>query len=338
MAIVDWKEAKEHATLTALRGGKREWTAPYILTVDDPRDDAKACVDFMDTIGRGLSSSFRYGDREDAFSFCKQITPTRMPGSALHWQVICQSSTLDPKDNSDKEDEDSQPAENPVDWRYEISSGTQFFQVPVWKAWNMDPMPVGGAGAGYQRTVNSLGPVHNSAGVVYDPPLTCEVPETVVRLSGNAFEFWAAILTVNAGTINQFAVAWSDRLCEKYGFHAQSFAAHCVLCASATADYRVENGYRFWRYTFEFRLRTPADATNPQDGFLESVLDRGLTRIANPGAPDGRGGTYSSGDFKAGMAEAAAVRDIEDRRVPEMVLLDGHGQPLRGSEHDDLRC
>jgi hypothetical protein len=32
------------------------------------------------------------------------------------------------------------------------------------------------------------------------------------------------------------------------------------------------------------------------------------------------------------MAEASAIRDITGERVPEMVLLDGHGQPLRGSD------
>ena len=225
-----------------------------------------------------------------------------------------------------------EPVEDPLDWRYEISSGTQYFQVPVYKAWNMDAMPVGGAGAGYNRPLNTLGPVHNSAGIVYDPPLIREVPEMVLRVSGNALQYWAALLQVTGGTINQFEIQWSERLRTKYGFVAQFFQPCCVLCNSATADYQLQGEYKFWRYTFEFRLRQPADTINPQDGFLESILDRGLTRLANAGAPDGRGGTYSAGDLKAGMAEATAVRDIEDRRVPEIVLLDGHGQPLQGSD------
>jgi hypothetical protein len=44
------------------------------------------------------------------------------------------------------------------------------------------------------------------------------------------------------------------------------------------------------------------------------------------------GGTYSGGDVKAGMAEAEAVRGLDGQRVPEMVLFDGHGQPLQGSD------
>ena len=332
MSIIAWREAKEHATLTATLGGRRVWSAPYILTSDNPRDDAKTCVDFMDTIGRGLRATFRYGDREDAFSWCKEVSPSRIPGSAHHWAVTCSYSPAEEQPPQERPDEDGQPTDNPMDWRYEISSGTQFYQVPVWKAWNVDAMPVGGTGAGYKRGANTLGPVHNSAGVVYDPPLMREVPETVIRISGNLLEFWAAILQVNAGTINPFALSWSNRMKESYGFHEQSFQPHCVLCSSVTTDYRSENGIRYWRYTFEFRLRTPADSVNPQDGFLETLLDRGFTRLANVDAPDLTGDVYYAGDFKEGMAQGEAVRGVDGQRVPEMMLLNGHGQPLTASD------
>jgi hypothetical protein len=329
MTIVAIKEAAAHAGLIAAKAGKHDWTAPYILTSDNPRDDGLTCVEYMTSIGRGVGTRFKYGDRTDDGTYCKTIAPTRMSNSVDHWAVIL---TYSQNDGGKGSNEDDEPTDDPLDWRYEISSGTQFFQVPVWQAWNMDVMPLGGAGGGYQRPLNTLGPVHNSAGIVYDPPLTRDVPEMVLRVSGNALYYWSAMLQVTGGTINQFEIGWSKRLCAKYGFVAQYFRPCCVLCNSATADYRFENGLAFWRYTFEFRLRQPADEINPQDGFLESVLDRGLTRIANPFAPDGHGGTFPSENFKAGMAEAAAIRDVEDRRVPEMVLLDGHGQPLRGSD------
>jgi hypothetical protein len=240
-----------------------------------------------------------------------------MTGSVEHWQVICECSTLEPQD---KEDDEGNPTEDPIDWRYDISCSTQLFQVPAWSGWNVDVM--NGVPA------NTFGPIRNSANIVYDPPLMREIPETVLRISGNAWEFWAAILMVNAGSINQFEIAWSNLLCEKYGFVAQSFAPYCVHCTAVGADYRVENGYRFWKYTFEFHMRTPADSVNPQDGFLETILDRGITRAAGSGDPDGKGGIISPSDILEGMAPATAVRDIEDRRIPETVLFDGKGQPL----------
>jgi hypothetical protein len=329
MTVINWIEAKEHASLVASRLGKREWTAPYILEHDDPRAGAQECVDFMDSIGRGLSSGYRYGDWQDPLKLCKQMSVSRIPGSAVHWQLISTYSDLEPRDG---EDEDGNPSDNPIDWRYEISTGTQYYQVPVYKAWNMDVMPLGGSGGGYKRPVETLGPVHNSAGTVYDPPLTRDIAETVLRISGNALEYVEAVLQYTVGTINQFELHWSDRLTERYGFKVQYFRPCCVLCSSAGVDYRVDNDIRYWRYTFEFRMRRPADALNPQDGFLETILDRGLNRLAMAGGPDGHGGTYSALDFHAGMPDVVAVRDVEDRRIPEMVMLDGHGQPLRGSD------
>jgi hypothetical protein len=330
VTIVAWKEAKEHATLTSTAGGRREWSAPYLLTSDNPRDDGQTCVDFMDTIGRGLSDTFRYADREDSTVWCKKVTPTRIPNSVLHWQVVCEYSPLEPKESS--EDEDGNPTDDPMDWRYEISCGTQFFQTPVWKAWNIDPMPHEGVGAGYQCPAETLGPVVNSAGIVYDPPLLRDTPETVLRISGNWPEYWAANLTCYAGRINPSPLRWSVRLLTYYGFRDQVFPPYCVLCAAVTADYRRDNGVSFWQYTYEWRIRERASTINPQDGFLETILDRGITRLAKGGSPDGKGGTISASDIKEGMGINSPVRDVAGDRVPELVLFDGHGQPLQAAD------
>jgi hypothetical protein len=338
VTIVAWKEAKEHATLTSTAGGRREWSAPYILTSDNPRDDGQACVDFMDTIGRGLSDTFRYADREDSTVWCKKVTPTRIPNSVLHWQVVCEYSPLEPKESS--EDEDGNPTDDPMNFRYDISTGIQYFQVPVYQAWNMDQMPKDGTAPGYIRALESLGPVHNSAGVVYDPPLLRELPESVLRISGNALYYDDQYFYL-PGTINEFTLRWSQNLAQ-YGFLFTEMKPCCVLCAGVSADYQRQNGLAYWRYTFEWRIRQRTDATdgsvyggiNPQDGFLETILDRGISRIANAGAPDGKGGTITMADIEVGMAEATPIRDWQGDRVPELVLLDGHGRPLQGSRTD----
>ena len=333
MAITDWTEAAANATLVASRLGRREWSAPYILTSDNPRDDGQVCVDFMDTIGRGLSMPFRYADREDFGSFCKQIAPVRMANSTTQWLVTCSYSPWEgDKEDASRENHDGDPTDDPIDWRYEISTADQSFQVPVEKAWNEDGFPYddGGSG-GYIRPVGTLGPVHNSAGIVYDPPLMRDITELVVRITGNLSEWSAATALQFRNTINNGPVRWSNLLTGSYGFADCAFPKHCVLCSGHSAVYRRQNGHNYWAQTWEFRLRTAANATNPQDGFLESVLDQGFTRKCNIGDPDGRGGTYTSGDLEDGMGIGAAIRDMDGERTPERVLLNGHGQPLQSS-------
>lgn len=334
MAITDWKEAAANATLVASRLGRREWTAPYILTSDNPRDDGQVCVDFMDTIGCGLSMPFRYADREDYGSFCKQITPVRMANSTTQWLVTCSYSPWE----GDGQDEDKEtlagdPAESPLDWRWDISTADASFQVPVEKAWNEDefPPPDDGLSGGYIRPKGRIGPVHNSAGIVYDPPLMRDITELVVRVTGNLQEWDSSVALAFRNHINNTPIKWSSTLTTYYGFRAAAFAQHCVLCSGHTATYRRSNDISYWSQTWEFRLRTPADDINPQDGFLETVLDQGYTRLAGIGDPDGRGGTFTSGDLKDGMGIGAAIRDMDGERTHERVCLNGHGQPLQSS-------
>jgi len=57
-------------------------------------------------------------------------------------------------------------------------------------------------------------------------------------------------------------------------------------------------------------------------------LDRGFTARANVGDPDGRGGTYSAGDFPEGSSGQRDILDPDGNPVSEPVLLDGKGKPL----------
>jgi hypothetical protein len=326
MTIIDWKEAAPHATLVATLGGHRVWTCPYVLTTDNPRDDPKTCVDFMDTIGRGLRTTLRYGDREDSTVWCKSLAPTRMPGSAVHWQVI---ATYEPSSLTSKDSDD------PLDWRWDISVTSAPVQVAVEKAWNVDPFPLGGAGLGIKRAVDTLGPVHNSAGTVYDPPLMRDITELVLRVTGNLATYSSSVQLAFVNCINDAPIQWSPVMVAKYGFEPATFDQYCVLCSGMSADFMHDASGDYWQHTFEFRLRTRASDghfQNPQDGFLETVLDRGIARSAKAGDPDGDGGTISALDIEDGMAEAEAIRDSKGGRVPELVLLNGHGQPLQGGD------
>jgi hypothetical protein len=58
-------------------------------------------------------------------------------------------------------------------------------------------------------------------------------------------------------------------------------------------------------------------------------LDRGLSARAKAGDPDGRGGTYSEGDFPEGASGQREILDPDGQPVSDPVLLDGTGRPLR---------
>jgi hypothetical protein len=58
-------------------------------------------------------------------------------------------------------------------------------------------------------------------------------------------------------------------------------------------------------------------------------LDRGVSARAKAGDPDGRGGTYSEGDFPEGSSGQRAILDGQGQPIGEPVLLDGQGKPLR---------
>jgi hypothetical protein len=58
-------------------------------------------------------------------------------------------------------------------------------------------------------------------------------------------------------------------------------------------------------------------------------LDRGVSARAKAGDPDGRGGTYSEGDFPEGSSGQRSILDGQGQPIGEPVLLDGQGKPLR---------
>jgi hypothetical protein len=66
-----------------------------------------------------------------------------------------------------------------------------------------------------------------------------------------------------------------------------------------------------------------------EDEIYLHELDRGLSSRAKAGDPDGRGGTYSEGDFPEGSSGHREILDQDGQPVSDPVLLDGKGQPLR---------
>jgi len=345
MGVVSVTEAKQTASMVADRSGHR-YTAPYLVEVSDARVGSFAIVDYFgDVLGRGIDSYFRYGDDYDMFSFCDSIRPTRRQRSLTQWDVVLEYST--PTDDGQRDqqewrDPDGAPTRDPFSWKGSLSIATQYVEVPVWKAWNVDAFPLDSTTGTYHRPANTLGPVVNSAGVVLDPPLTVSYPERVIQCSFNVPDWDEEDARVNENHINQMPIRFAPGLLSGFNVHQRTFDRYTLKCTTVQGQYGEVTGpagnrISYWKVSMEFRVRLRSPAGDPFDGWLETVLDRGLTRGAEVGDPDGFGGQYSSDDLESGMGRATPIHGPSGGRIGELVLLDGTGQPLTDLDGTDAQ-
>jgi hypothetical protein len=347
MGIESVQEAQATADMVADRSGHR-YNAPYVVKVSDARVTPLEIVEYFgNTLKRGLDSPFRYADASDPFSYCDSIAPRRRTGSTNIWDVILAYSTPTAKDDENEQDdwtdEDGNPTRDPFAWKGDMSIATQYVQVPVWKAWNVDAFPIDSTTGTYHRSAETLGPVVNSAGIVLDPPLTVDYPERVIQITKNVPDWSETTVIDNENHINGTSKQFAGSIVRDFNAVQHTYYAYEIKCTSIQGRYAEVadadgSRVRYWKCAMEFRIRMRSTLGDPFDGWLETVLDRGLTRGGGVGDPDGTGGQYASGDLESGMARAAPVRGPDGDRIGELVLLDGTGQPLTdltGSDAQD---
>jgi hypothetical protein len=97
------------------------------------------------------------------------------------------------------------------------------------------------------------------------------------------------------------------------------FAPATLRLAQVQQPTRTIYGREWYEVTLEF----------VEDEFFIYELDRGVSARAKAGDPDGKGGTYSEGDFPEGSIGQRSILDGQGQPVGEPVLLDGQGKPLR---------
>jgi len=102
----------------------------------------------------------------------------------------------------------------------------------------------------------------------------------------------------------------------------KQFAAETIRLRDVQVSPVIYYGKQWFEHTLEFI----------EDKAFIDELDRGVTARAEPGEPDGRGGTYSGGDFPDGASGTREITDPDGNPVSDPVLLDGRGQPRVGSE------
>ena len=98
----------------------------------------------------------------------------------------------------------------------------------------------------------------------------------------------------------------------------KSFPAESLRLRDVQQVIRQFQGFDWYSTTLEF----------VEDERFLNELDRGVSARAKPGDPDGRGGTYSVGDFPEGAPQSRPINGPDGNPITEPVLLDGRGRPL----------
>lgn len=344
MGIISVKEAQSHAQMVADRSG-HNWTCPYIVEVDSARTGSFEIVNYFgDVLNRGIDSEMRYADEHDPFSYCDSIAPVRRDRSQTVWDVTLQYSTPtagdDEREQREWRDRHGNPTRDPFAWIGSCEASTDYIQVPVWRAWNVDALPIGLGHGSYDRAAETLGPVVNSAGVVLDPPLIHEVGEHVMQIAKNV-SYWSQDYEDDNGNhINGTPLILNPLLASDFELAVGIHEKYTIKCSSVRGSYaRVqvdETMIPYWKVVVELRFRRRLSATYPLDGWLESVLDRGHSRGATEGDPDGRGGEWTGTEetHPAGVGHTSVIRGPSGHPTDEPVLLDGKGQPLDPASTD----
>lgn len=310
------------------RFDSREYTAVYRVQTDDKYDQAQTILSYFSVVGPYVGFIYQYGNDIDIAAVCDSIRPTRVSESAYYWDVEFHYAT---SENEEGEDEDGKKTGNPLNFRDEIDVGQTSITRTAEQAWREGGF-VGQAAAKYP--IGSFGDVVNSAGVPFNPTLEKEHKQHVYRITKHMANYPAnhdallMHLNKNVWTINKPNYNFTKTI-QKW--HGQLLA----LNASFDVQTQGNNVIRYWKVTYEI-------LHDPVYPLIDEPLDRGITRRAALGDPDGRGGLMGfKGDGSAmnaleyaaqippGVPERMRIRDPFGDPITEPVNLNGDGQPLK---------
>ena len=315
--------------------GIHKYTIPVTVKVDDPTDGAGTVTSYLYATLYPRTSPYQEDNYIDILSIVKYISAVRQSGSALVWNATVHYGPINPTTEEEQANPADGATDNPLLFRWDVSVTTVPYEVAARSGWNIDayPKPPAAGSCEYVRGANTLGPIVNSAGVPFDPPPSLQNYDTIYRFSGNYPFHDDAYISPKVGRLNSTTYEFSDILIGNYGMAGgESFPAYTLKCSAVNAQYMRTNGIEYWKYDYEFRVRyrnAAIVAYEPSaipDGWLEQYLDQGAERYADVGCDDGDGGTWSSEDL-LGAARAMSIKGPDGKRIANLVLLDGHGQP-----------
>ena len=342
MAVTNVQVLHDGWTSSGDDKGKVEFSVTFVVEVDDRFDGPSVVAgavnpDDPDLRIPSLGDFYNIGNDVDLNAFCKKISPRPVGGMIWHVNVSYgPDSDTDEKGDNEPRDENDQPVQN---WEDEAATiGFQLIRTSraAWQgvykgqlikkrnqfaAFHQITWP---EGPPFQPFANPmLDPTHfglengvaitNSANAVFDPPVEKDYMQIGVTVTRNhrVFPFEHIINYVNSVNSAQLVV---------YHRNATVTVEPGVgKMMSITGDWRLSNGFPFWRVSYEFHL-------DHFFGWQSDILDRGLHRSNDV---DEDGNSNSEASFKKNAAPVDAIKDLQGHPITEPVKLNGQGQPLK---------
>ncbi len=340
MTITDITQAWS-ATKGATNNKGREYTASYNVETDSYNDQVKTIIDYFatNTTFNGLAipylnKPYQFGNDLDVMALCDSVTPSRVSGSQYNWTVDFHYKTADQEEDETQEDESGNASNNPMDWNWTVDISYADYSRPVTHATYRGGhtgdnfLDVFNTGDGADQAII---PPMNSAGTVFDPALERSALRQVFRFGKYRHEYpdgmadnWRAVNSKAFGikvkdpnVVNKNGRPRTDKTLISWNF--EPFQCQVV---SANASVVRQNNMTVWKISSEIHA-------DYEFGYRVKIADRGIVALGNAGAPDGIGGSLSSGNpASTGIPEDRTMRDVLGNTLAEPVLLDGNGQPL----------
>lgn len=303
-------------------GKKRTFTEVWNVETNDPLDCGQTVIE-ANGLPR-MGEYFESGNDRDREAVVKSIAPKRSESSRLFWSVTVTYETPDdPKDeNKQKPDSNGKLTEKPDDWRPEVSVSPVMVQVPVEKATLRTELSELSFNLG---KVGNDGPIINSAGIPFDPPPTIEYARKMLRITKSSLKYPADHETKYENRVNK------DPWVLILPGYIRNFSKQTVRFIPFEASLQrqqLQNGafIDYWQVNYNLLI-------DEQRGWRMKILDRGIHTFVKPGDPDGKGGTWSSGDFPSGIPPLVRVTDPNGIPISEPVLFDLKGKPSNGKPY-----
>jgi hypothetical protein len=291
-----------------LSGGP-SYTGVWQVNTTNPLEQAQTILQWFRANVMELGAAYTYAaDTVGSTAKASRMRADRDLNSTGTWFVVVD---FEPPKDEKGETESGEHSWDPIDWRPRISCSTLQYSKPVERAQFY---------GGYHGAALLAIPVGSftvpmaSNLVPFDPPLERDDSRLSIRIERNmaAFDADEAEEVVNA--INLFGYR-----IDKYGFTA-SCPELTLRIREWSTNLRRQNNVDFWE--------TSCTLERKRDTWIEDVVDRGRLKRALAGDPDGRGGSYSSGDIPAGAPAVGGMTGPDEEPITDALLLDGDGQPL----------
>lgn len=308
----------------------REYEALYVVRCDNLGDGPQIVLDYADANLPNPydKTAYAFQNDIDTLALCSEVEYRgRVKESGFLHEVACRFTTDESTSGSSGIDTEGNPTSNPLEFRPDIVTSYQMVRRPVYLCKYRGGYT--GAMAELIAPGEDMVPMSSAYGV-FDPPLERDVFLQKITITQNVQFFDNTDANKFIGTVNNAdgsLVSLSD-----IGYGNLIWLLEIAKGTCRIQDYRPQLA----RETVKIDgvdvkidyLKVAVDLLIDPEGWLVETPDIDWHRRANPGDPDGRGGTLSIVDRVDGMAFDEPLRGPSGDLAVRKVLLDGDGQPL----------